>query len=211
MRALMPCGSLSVNLSVKSPAVRTENRNGPGFRYKNWSQRSDSNRRPAVYETAALPLSYVGPRFILAGRERETSDGRTPFPCVPKAVRPTPKGPSGPAAHQLLSGDTPRTPRTGRLAAFASPATRSGMRPRPSADLDTRVSGVMDGEAEEGGGHAGEEVLVARRVEAVVRPVVAAESVAPAQDFAHAAGDGAGGVEQPNAGAEHARDARAQG
>jgi len=47
----------------------------------------------------------------------------------------------------------------------------------------------MDGEAEEGGGHAGEEVLVARRVEAVVRSVVAAESVAPAQDFAHAAGD----------------------
>ena len=25
-----------------------------------WSQRSDSNRRPAVYETAALPLSYAG-------------------------------------------------------------------------------------------------------------------------------------------------------
>ena len=25
-----------------------------------WSQRTDSNRRPAVYETAALPLSYVG-------------------------------------------------------------------------------------------------------------------------------------------------------
>jgi hypothetical protein len=24
------------------------------------SQRSDSNRRPAVYETAALPLSYAG-------------------------------------------------------------------------------------------------------------------------------------------------------
>ena len=25
-----------------------------------FSQRSDSNRRPAVYETAALPLSYAG-------------------------------------------------------------------------------------------------------------------------------------------------------
>tara|TARA_B100000809_G_scaffold253816_1_gene290279 strand:- start:357 stop:557 length:201 start_codon:yes stop_codon:yes gene_type:complete len=25
-----------------------------------WSQRTDLNRRPAVYETAALPLSYVG-------------------------------------------------------------------------------------------------------------------------------------------------------
>ena len=25
-----------------------------------WSQRSESNRRPAVYETAALPLSYAG-------------------------------------------------------------------------------------------------------------------------------------------------------
>ena len=28
---------------------------------KNWSQRGDSNPRPAVYETAALPLSYAGP------------------------------------------------------------------------------------------------------------------------------------------------------
>ena len=25
-----------------------------------WSRWSDSNRRPAVYKTAALPLSYVG-------------------------------------------------------------------------------------------------------------------------------------------------------
>jgi hypothetical protein len=28
---------------------------------KNWSRHSDLNRGPAVYETAALPLSYVGP------------------------------------------------------------------------------------------------------------------------------------------------------
>jgi hypothetical protein len=27
-----------------------------------WSQRGDSNPGPAVYETAALPLSYVGHR-----------------------------------------------------------------------------------------------------------------------------------------------------
>ncbi|SVB62316.1 uncharacterized protein METZ01_LOCUS215170, partial [marine metagenome] len=27
---------------------------------KKWSQRTGLNRRPAVYETAALPLSYVG-------------------------------------------------------------------------------------------------------------------------------------------------------
>ncbi len=27
---------------------------------RNWSRRGDSNSRPAVYETAALPLSYVG-------------------------------------------------------------------------------------------------------------------------------------------------------
>jgi hypothetical protein len=26
-----------------------------------WSRHSDLNRGPAVYETAALPLSYVGP------------------------------------------------------------------------------------------------------------------------------------------------------
>ncbi len=29
-------------------------------RNKRWSRRRDSNPRPAVYETAALPLSYVG-------------------------------------------------------------------------------------------------------------------------------------------------------
>ena len=31
-----------------------------------WSRHSDSNRGPAVYETAALPLSYVGPGFTLS-------------------------------------------------------------------------------------------------------------------------------------------------
>ena len=30
------------------------------FQLKKWSQRMDSNHRPAVYETAALPLSYAG-------------------------------------------------------------------------------------------------------------------------------------------------------
>ena len=32
----------------------------PWFERKSWSRRSDSNRGPAVYETAALPLSYAG-------------------------------------------------------------------------------------------------------------------------------------------------------
>src|ERR1017187_3958569 len=31
-----------------------------GSRDTVWSRRGDSNSRPAVYETAALPLSYVG-------------------------------------------------------------------------------------------------------------------------------------------------------
>ena len=31
-----------------------------GLFVSKWSQRSDSNRGPAVYETAALPLSYAG-------------------------------------------------------------------------------------------------------------------------------------------------------
>lgn len=37
----------------------------PGFLcyYHKWSRWSDSNRRPAVYETAALPLSYTGTRL----------------------------------------------------------------------------------------------------------------------------------------------------
>ena len=34
--------------------------------YKNWSQRRDSNLRQAVYETAALPLSYAGPEISIA-------------------------------------------------------------------------------------------------------------------------------------------------
>jgi hypothetical protein len=32
------------------------------MRRKNWSQWPDSNRRPTVYETVALPLSYIGSR-----------------------------------------------------------------------------------------------------------------------------------------------------
>jgi len=34
--------------------------NRPRPSFKKWSQRQDSNLRPAVYETAALPLSYAG-------------------------------------------------------------------------------------------------------------------------------------------------------
>ena len=37
--------------------------------FKNWSQRGDSNPRPAVYETAALPLSYAGPLESIAGQQ----------------------------------------------------------------------------------------------------------------------------------------------
>ncbi len=37
--------------------------NRPRPSFKKWSQRQDSNLRPAVYETAALPLSYAGIRY----------------------------------------------------------------------------------------------------------------------------------------------------
>ena len=37
-----------------------------GFFGARWSRHSDLNRGPAVYETAALPLSYVGPGFTLS-------------------------------------------------------------------------------------------------------------------------------------------------
>ncbi len=46
----------------RSPAA------GPGFERDRWSRHSDLNRGPAVYETAALPLSYVGAGGILAAR-----------------------------------------------------------------------------------------------------------------------------------------------
>ena len=38
---------------------------GGGFVFGLWSRRSESNRRPAVYKTAALPLSYAGRHVIL--------------------------------------------------------------------------------------------------------------------------------------------------
>lgn len=42
----------------------------PSLRYRGfigdrWSRRQDSNPRPAVYKTAALPLSYVGNRWTV--------------------------------------------------------------------------------------------------------------------------------------------------
>ena len=36
-----------------------------------WSRHSDSNRGPAVYETAALPLSYVGVKAIVGAGRRQ--------------------------------------------------------------------------------------------------------------------------------------------
>jgi hypothetical protein len=38
----------------------------PGRGSGKWSRHSDSNRGPAVYETAALPLSYVGATGIVS-------------------------------------------------------------------------------------------------------------------------------------------------
>lgn len=41
-----------------------------GIEPKNWSRRQDLNPRPAVYKTAALPLSYAGERSIVPSTDR---------------------------------------------------------------------------------------------------------------------------------------------
>jgi hypothetical protein len=56
---------------VASPAVpptgpEDELAGLPEHEWEGWSRHSDSNRGPAVYETAALPLSYVGATGIVA-------------------------------------------------------------------------------------------------------------------------------------------------
>ena len=73
------------------------------------SRRADSNCRPAVYETAALPLSYVGADFlmILARSDRER-DG--PGNCCVPSRRPIGKTPNdleGPT-ERLRNGRCPR-------------------------------------------------------------------------------------------------------
>jgi hypothetical protein len=44
---------------------------GGGLRADEWSRHSDLNRGPAVYETAALPLSYVGQSARIADARRQ--------------------------------------------------------------------------------------------------------------------------------------------
>ena len=46
-------------LLIAEQALRTV---APDYETRQWSRHSDLNRGPAVYETAALPLSYVGAR-----------------------------------------------------------------------------------------------------------------------------------------------------
>jgi hypothetical protein len=68
--------------------------------HRSWSRRGDSNSRPAVYETAALPLSYVGvfrDQFALLPIEpgfgsqdpRVASCGCWDCPMVPRSSRVT--------------------------------------------------------------------------------------------------------------------------
>ena len=47
----------------EKPGPNEERRQG-FLGYTKWSHRSDSNRGPAVYETAALPLSYGGTLYL---------------------------------------------------------------------------------------------------------------------------------------------------
>ena len=50
---------LLVATGLRAPGARAANSR------RNLSRRADSNCRPAVYETAALPLSYVGADFLV--------------------------------------------------------------------------------------------------------------------------------------------------
>jgi hypothetical protein len=54
-----------VSVGSKKPA--RSDPNGP-FIHELGSRWSDSNRRPAVYETAALPLSYIGTLAFILGQ-----------------------------------------------------------------------------------------------------------------------------------------------
>src|SRR3954467_10903144 len=49
-----------------------------GVVWRGWSRHSDLNRGPAVYETAALPLSYVGAPPRIADAPRRQGLGRLP-------------------------------------------------------------------------------------------------------------------------------------
>ena len=62
-----------------------------------WSRHSDLNRGPAVYETAALPLSYVGAEGILAAPTRSA-----PSPGFRRTV--TSREPRVRMAEPLLDG-----------------------------------------------------------------------------------------------------------
>ena len=54
-------GKMAANPPFEHRKGRTINSRAPlCYAVERWSQRWESNPRPAVYETAALPLSYVG-------------------------------------------------------------------------------------------------------------------------------------------------------
>ena len=61
------------NRNLPNPPSLSNNRKMP------WSRRRDSNLRPAVYETAALPLSYVG---VYTGRKDHFRDSSLTH-CIP--------------------------------------------------------------------------------------------------------------------------------
>src|SRR3990172_163135 len=90
-----------------------------------WSQRRDSNSRPAVYETAALPLSYVGHNEIyLKGPLRAWQRKRSRNECGEASAIPLPITPNPSTLNPYIS--TRSTARTGvlsnRLATLANTA-----------------------------------------------------------------------------------------
>src|SRR5450756_579148 len=59
-RRMLPGRYLNPSQTTRKPAFR------PAFTLGKWSRHSDSNRGPVVYETTALPLSYVGATGIVS-------------------------------------------------------------------------------------------------------------------------------------------------
>jgi hypothetical protein len=101
-------------------------------RQETWSRGRDSNPRPALYESAALPLSYPGSAGRCCGRRRGTTGRRYVYS---RAGRPRcqERHPLPEAAARLRAPATARGPDTS-----ATPATWPSAVRRP----DTRLGGM---------------------------------------------------------------------
>src|SRR3990167_380433 len=89
------CGMIGRNLTEKPDSCQGR-----------WSRRSVSNRRPAVYKTAALPLSYAGMGVPHGGQRRVRT-----FEGVSQEIYSLPRLTTSVSAHHLepLTGIEPVT------------------------------------------------------------------------------------------------------